>query len=335
MRLPRRFLVLPLSALLAGCPTEGPDEPPAPLSLTAVTFNTGTTESMGHDVPPDDGYGSQQSAISDTWYGDGLAWSAVVEDTRTFFAATPADVVGFQEIFYSGECADIPSEAHEGFVCEDWQPGDPTVALTILPDGWQVACHIDKSDKCLAVRRGFGTIAGCDGDLCLDGLIGAEVDTCGSGSRVGRAVLELEVGGTLTVVNVHGSSGLGADDKECRLAQFQLVFDDLGDGSGEPAANGERNVIVGDFNTDPGRWTASDASAAYLAEQASTTAFQFHTEVGPDAEPTYGGIANIDHVLSDAFQGDCWTAGLSLEHPDVSSVVYLDHKPTVCALTEL
>ncbi len=334
MRRSRPLLVLCASALLTGCPTEGPDEPPALFALTAVTFNTGTSESMGHDVPPDDGYGGEQAAISDTWYGDGLAFSAVVEDTRAFFAATPADVVGFQEIFYSGECAGIPPEAHPGFVCEDWQPGDPTVAQTILPDGWQVACHIDKSDKCLAVRRDFGTISGCDGDLCLDGLVGAEVDTCGSGSRVGRGAIELAVGGSITVVNVHGSSGLSADDKDCRLAQFQQVFDDLGDGSGEPAANGERNVIVGDFNTDPGRWTGTDPSAAYLAEVTETSAFRFHSAVGPDAEPTYGGIANIDHVMSDAFEGECLTAGIGLEHPDVSSVVYLDHKPTVCALTE-
>ena len=42
--------------------------------------------------------------------------------------------------------------------------------------------------------------------------------------------------------------------------------------------------------------------------------------VGPDAEPTYGGIANIDHVLSDAFQGDCWTAGIGLDGAEASQV---------------
>ena len=330
----RRLLVPLLSVSLGGCPTEGPDETPEPLSLVAVTFNTGTTESMGHDQPPDDGYGSAQSALSDTWYGDGLAWSAVVDDVRAFFAATPADVVGFQEIFWSGECADIPQEAHEGFVCAEWEPGEPTVAQAILPQGWQVACHLDKSDKCLAVRRGFGTVAGCDEDLCLNGLAGGEVDGCGNGSRVGRAVVDLVGGGTLTVVNVHGSSGLSQDDRACRVAQFQQVFEDLGDGSGEPAANGARNVIVGDFNTDPGRLTGTDPSAAYLADQVESTAFQFHTAVGPTVVPTYGGVANIDHVLSDAFTGTCWTAGIDAGHADVSTVVYLDHKPAVCTLTE-
>ncbi len=319
--------------LILGCPSAPDEVPAAPLSFVAVTFNTGTTLGLGHDAPPDDGYGLQEAAISDTWYGDGLAWVDVVEDTRAFFASTPADVVGFQEIFYSGECAQIPPEAHPGFVCDGWQPGDRTVAQVILPEGWQVACHLQKPDKCLAVRRAFGVIAGCTGDLCLDGLAGAEVDTCGSGSRVGRAVVEMVAGGSITVVNVHGSSGLGLDDKDCRLAQLQQVFEDLGDGSGEPGANGSRNLVLGDFNTDPGRLTGSDPSAAYLADQVQTSAFQFHTAVGPDVIPTYGGLANIDHVLSDAFIGGCWTAGVSAGHPDVSTTVYFDHKPTVCALT--
>ena len=322
-----------LALLLCGCPVADDDDSAAePLSFVAMTFNTGTSEGMGHDAPPDDGYGSEQAAISDTWYGDGLAWSSVVEDTRAWFAQTPADLVGFQEIFYSGDCATIPPEGQPGFVCEGWEPGDPTVAHTILGDGWQVACHQGKTDKCLAVRRAFGTIAGCDEDLCLDGLDGGEVDGCGNGSRVGRAVIELAAGGTLTAVNVHGTSGLSQDDEACRLAQFQLVFEDLGDG--EPAANGERNVIVGDFNTDPARLAGSDPSAAYLTEQAEARGFSWHSQVGTDAVPTYAGLFNIDHVLSDGFTGQCWAAGVDVGRPDVSTVVYFDHKPTVCPLSE-
>jgi len=53
------------------------------------------------------------------------------------------------------------------------------------------------------------------------------------------------------IVNVHGSSGFTDADLDCRQAQFGQVFVDMGDG--KPAANGERNVIMGDFNTDPVR----------------------------------------------------------------------------------
>lgn len=305
---------LPLLLLAAGC--EAVEEP---LSFRAVTFNTGTSEGMGHDEGPDDGYGEEQAVVSDEWYGNGLAWEDVVRDTIAFFSEVEADVVGFQEIFYSGECADIPAEARAGFVCEGWQPGDPTVAQVILGQGWQVACHEGKSDKCLAVRRSFGSFAGCDDDLCLDGLDGGEVEGCGSGSRVGRGVVELAAGGELTLVNVHGSSGLSGEDKACRAEQFALAFEEL--------ADGDRNLVLGDFNTDPGRWAGIDESAAYLAAVAEDSPWRFLTDVGDDAEPTYGGLANIDHVLSDSFTGSC-AAGV------VSEIKYFDHLPQVCEVGE-
>jgi hypothetical protein len=324
--------LLALALVSGGCPPGGEPDPVAPRTLTAVTFNTGTTAGLGHDQGPDDGYSEVDAAVSDAWYGDGLAWSAAVEDVRTWFAETPADIVAFQEVFYSGECPQIPGEAWPGFVCESWRDGDPTVAQEALGEGWQVACHQGKPDKCLAVRRAFGELAGCDEGLCLDGLDGGTVPGCGSGSRIGRGTIELVDGGTLTVVNVHGSSGLSPDDKDCRLAQFGQVWVDLGDG--EPAANGPRNLVLGDFNTDPGRFLGTDPSAAFVADTVASGDFEFHTAVGPEAVRTYGGIANIDHVLSDAFVGGCWTAGIDAGHPAVSTIRYFDHAPAVCTLAE-
>jgi endonuclease/exonuclease/phosphatase family metal-dependent hydrolase len=325
--LPRILVIAPL---IAACAPEAP-EGPAPLSLVAMTFNSGTSEGMPHDAAPDDGYGEAQALLSDEFYGDGLAWQRAVDDARAFFDEVRPDVVGFQEIFHSDECAQIPAEGRPGFVCETWQAGDPTVANVILGEDYQVACHQAYSDKCLAVRRAFGTIRGCDGDLCLDGLDGKRVETCGSGSRVGRATIDLAEGGELTVVNVHGSSGLTTEDQLCREKQFETVFDDL---DGEPAINGARNLILGDFNTDPGRWYFSDPSALIIAERVSETGLRFHSDVGEDAEPTYLGVANIDHVISDAFEGGCWVGGLTPGKPSVTDMVYFDHLPVVCELSE-
>lgn len=320
-----------LLLLLAGCPTVE-EEPPAPPSLTAVTFNAGTSEGMGHDAGPDDGYTEAHAVISDTWYGDGLAWVPAIEAAAAFFADVQPDVVGFQEIFFSDLCADIPPEAHGDFVCEDWVEGDLTVALRILGEGYQVACHPGKDDKCLAVRTDFGSFAGCDGAFCLEGLDGGIVDGCGGGSRVGRGTVELVDGGTLTVVNHHGSSGLSGDDEDCRTAQVDQVFVDLGDG--EPGANGARNLVLGDLNTDPGRWTTIDGSAARWTDFVGPDrAFAWHTEVGEDVPPTYSGLANIDHVASDFATGDCWHAGTSPGKLPVTTAKYFDHQPAVCTLT--
>jgi hypothetical protein len=324
-----------LAVLAASCGESGthPATAPPPLRLRAVTFNVGTSPGLVHDGGPDDGYTSVQAAISDMWYGDGLAWLAVIEDTRRFFAAVAPDVVTFQEIFYSGNCPDIPAEFRIGWACETWRPGDPTVAQVIVGSGYQVACNLGKPDKCAAVKRTFGRFRGCTAALCLDGLDGARVEGCGGGSRVGRGIIELATGGRLTLVNVHGTSGLSPGDMDCRIKQFAQVFTDLGRGDGEPAANGERNLVMGDLNTDPLLASTVDRSAmAFLEYVGPGRRFDFVSSVGPDAPPSYAGRFNIDHVVSDVLTGACWVAGVTDGHPPVTNITYFDHKPVVCDL---
>jgi hypothetical protein len=323
----RRLALVLLAVVGSACSSDGGPR----LRLTVVTFNTGAPAELQTDETPNGGYGTAQGAITDEYYGNGLAWAAAVEDTRRFFAEVQADVVAFQEIFYSGDCPSVPPETYPGFVCETWEPGDPTVAQVVVGEGWQVACNPGKPDKCLAVRRTVGAFRGCATDLCLDGLAGAVVEGCGSGSRVGRGVIDLVAGGTVTVVIVHGSSGLAPADMDCRARQFALVFEDLGDGA--PAANGERNLVMGDFNTDPVRAAEFDPSAAYVLEHVGEgKRFHLVTPDGPDATPTYGGLFSIDHVISDAFTGSCWAAGVTEGHPAVTELVYFDHTPQVCAV---
>lgn len=294
-------------------------EVPAP--FTALTFNTGTTEGLGHAQGPDDGYGEVQAALSDQWYGDGLAWRRAVDDTAAFFAALQPDVVAFQEIFYSGECAAVPPEARAGFVCETWAEGDPTVAQVVLGAGYQVACHPGKPDKCVAVRRAFGAIEGCAGDLCLEGLEGAPVPGCGGGARVARARVQRVEGGSLVVVTVHGSSGVTAEDVACREAQFRQAFDLVVPGA---------TLLMGDLNTDPVRLFEGDASAAAFRMGAVGAGLAFLTAVGDDAPPTYAGLFGIDHVLGHGLTGSCWVAGVTEGHPPVTALRYFDHRPHVC-----
>ncbi|MFC1889840.1 hypothetical protein ACFL4G_08800 [Thermodesulfobacteriota bacterium] len=324
--LPRAILVFLLFAYTVGCAQEDGSS-----TFVAVTFNSGTSESMLHDRPPDDGYTSEHAAISDEWYGDGLAWTPAVEAARRFFEEVDPDVVVFQEIFWSDECPGIPDGAREDFVCETWSIGDPTVAQMILGEDWQVACHPGKPDKCAAVNRRFGTFRGCEGEFCLEGLEGSEIEGCGSGARVGRGVIDLVGGGILTLVSVHGSSGFSREDRACRVSQFEQVFVDLGDGS--PAASGEKNLVMGDLNTDPGRLAWLDFSAARWNDFAGPgMPFHFISDVGGDALPSYAGIVNIDHVVSDALTGSCWVAGVTPCRPPVTEAVYFDHSPVVCTI---
>ncbi len=302
-----------------------------PLGLVAVTFNVGTTAGLGHDSGPEDGYGAAQAALSDAYYGDGLAWSPAVAAAQAFFAALSPELVALQEVFYAGDCPAVPAAARPGFFCASWRPGAPTVANVVLGPDYQVACNLGKPDKCLAVHRRFGTFRGCGGALCLDHLDGARVEGCGGGSRVGRGVLDLVGGGSLTVVGLHGTSGFAAEDVACREAQFEQVFVSLG--GGPPAANGGANVVQGDLNVDPVLLAGVDASARrWLDFVGPQRRFAFVSDAGEDAPRSYAGLFNIDHVVSDAFAGSCWVAGLTPGRPAVSGATYFDHRPVVCAL---
>ncbi len=315
MSTPRPHLFLALLCVLASAAACGPG---APEAFVVVTFNSGTTEGLAHDQAPDDGYGSAQAALSDEFYGDGLAWTVAVDETTAFFAALQPDIVAFQEIFHSPECDQVPDEAKPGFVCETWQQGQVTVAQRVLGPGYQVACHPGKNDKCIAVRRAFARIEGCEADLCLDGLAGERVPDCGSGARTARATIVTTDEERITISHVHGSSGFSDEDTRCRSAQFQQAFDNLG----------EQNILLGDFNTDPIRLYEGDPSAQAFLQSATQRKLDFMTEVGEDAPPTYGGLLNIDHVLSDFTEGEC-------QSQTVSEMVYFDHRPQVCTLHAL
>ena len=295
--------------------SQSPTTPPA--DFVAVSFNTGIPQCSR---AADAAYSCDDADIAGEWYGTGLSFKVLVDEAQAFFDGLQPDVVAFQEMFYSGECPDIPPEFHPGFVCEDWQPGDPSVAQLVLGPDYQIACNLGKPDKCLAVKKTFGTWRACDGDLCLDRLDGATVAGCGGGSRIGRGVLDLRGGGQITVVNVHGTSGILRADQDCRVRQFEQIFVDLGDGSGEPAANGARNL-----NTDPGRMFWDASAASWNAFVGDGTAFRFVTDVGRDAEPSYAGLFNIDHMVSDTLQGHC-TGG------EVTDIAAFDHMPIVCFL---
>lgn len=308
---------------------ETPDLLLTPPPFLAVTFNTGT----GGSAPAEGNYGynDEQAFYNDEYYGNGIAWVPFVEMTRDWFAKVDPDVVVFQEIFWPGECADMPPEAHPGFVCEGWQEGDLTVMEMLLGPDYQYMCNPGHPDKCAAVHKRFGTFQGCDESVCLEGMKGFKVDGCGGAPRIGRAAIDLAGGGTLTLVNIHGSSGLTEEDAACRVKQFDQIFVDLGDG--EPGLNGPVNLAMGDLNTDPGRLHTSDASAARFNDFVGPgKPFHYITEVGMDAPGTYG-VLNIDHVISDHLTGDCWHPTVTEGHGPVMDAFFFDHLPAVCSLS--
>lgn len=319
------LLSLGLSACGSGG-TSGGGAPGGLIEARVMTFNTGIPNCS---ESPDAAYTCEDAEVAGEWYGTGLSHRSLFPDTRAFFDAVKPDVVGFQELFHAEDCPEIPVEFHAGFICEGWRPGDATVVQLILGEDYQIACHPGRSDKCLAVRKEFGRIRGCAGDFCLDHLQSGRTQGCGGGTRIARGVIDLANGGELVAVNIHGTSGITQADQECRVTQFQQVFVDIQDGSGVPAATGTHIVVLGDLNTDPGRFFLNDPSAATWREfVGSGRPFRQISDAGPLVTPTYLGLVNIDHVAGNVFAGECFTG----EPTEIES---FDHRPIVCDVKEL
>jgi endonuclease/exonuclease/phosphatase family metal-dependent hydrolase len=256
-----------------------------------------------------------------------------VEATRRFLQNVEPDIVAFQEMFYCDECAEIPPDARTGFVCETRGPGKDTVARVVLSDDYQIAYHPGKPNKGLAAHRRFGSIRGYNEDAVENWLEGFPVKGCGSGARVARAVIDRTTGEALTVVSYHGTSGLTPADQACRVRQIEQIFVNFGDGA--PAANGAQNIILGDFNTDPGRAHAIDKSAALWNDFVGAgKRFHFLSKIGPAAPRAYQGFADIDHVVSDVFHGECRYPGVDEGSEPVFDGVYFDHVPVVCTVSK-
>ena len=321
------------TATMTATPTATATATPTPnpaLHVVVSTFNVGAGSSP---IGPNNGYDSTLASAEAQYYGHGLAWPPAIEATRQFFADVAPDIVNLEEIFYAPDCAGIPSSAWPGLYCETWTAGDPTVIQVVMGAGYQIACNLGHSDNCMAVKKSFGSIRGCSSDFCLEGLAGSHIDTCGNGARVGRGVIDMVEGGSLTAVEIHATSGEQSADMACRTKQVEQIFVDLGMGDASPAANGAANVVMGDFNTDPGRLTGFDPSAARIDDFVGDgKPFHFVTDVGPNATPTYSHLVNIDLVISDALAGTCWAAGVTDGHPAVTSTVYFDHNAIVCTL---
>ena len=318
--------------LLTACqsppPVAAPEGSPRFDALRVVTFNTGSGKSVDDITEGNAGFGPEQSELGDRWYGNGLAWPAAIRDVRAFMDRVDPDIVGLQEVFYSGHCVDIPEPARKGFVCEDWQPGDPTVAQEALGDDYQIACHPGKPDKCLAIHRRLGRIDGCDEGFCLEGLEGLDSEGCGSGNRLAAATVRLAGGGSLRVVHMHGTSGVTPSDARCRRGQVEAIFTE--------GVAPDVGLVLGDFNTDPGRVAWLDSAARALRQNTRPPGnYRFVTDVGFFVRPTFLWFLNIDHVLAAGLQGECWSAGRSPGRAPVTELRYFDHTAIVCDLQSL
>ena len=330
--------------LLTACGDD--DASSGPIELRALTFNGGTTDGLPHDLfegtVRGDGYTSAMAEIADELYENSLSWNPAEAALTRYLAAQRPAIAAFQEIFHDPWCETIPVDPALDFVCRGYSPDRPLQVERLLGPDYQVACAEGQEDNCLGVRRDVGRILDCPLDEpCPGGLAGTgPPDGCSRGARVGRLVVELADGRELVVVNVHGTSGFSGEDMRCRVSQFEQVFVDRGDGT--PAADGERNLVLGDLNTDPLLLEGLDPSATTWVrfvgdpddpdDPDDPRRFRWISSPEPGADASYLGLVRIDHVVSDVGRGSCFVGGVTGGTEPPTDAIYWDHRPVVCDL---
>lgn len=309
-----------------------------PFTFTAMTFNVGTTTGLAHDknegTPQGDGYTSAHAKITDEHYENSLSWNPAERALTAFLAKKKPDIAGFQELYYDPWCETIQVDPSLDFVCKEYSKSRPLQIQRILGPDYQVACAVGQDDNCVGIHKRLGQFKGCPLDKpCLGGLFGmSPPDKCSRGARVGSIEVQTHNGPNFVLVLVHGTSGVKEKDTLCRKAQFHQIFVDRGDG--KPAAYGKINLVLGDLNTDPFLMKDADVSAAYWNQFVGPgKPYTYISSNAPDGPRTYAGTFRIDHVVSDAFRGQCTVPGITPQTEPVFSGVYWDHSPILCSLT--
>lgn len=251
----------------------------------------------------------------------------VEERIRQRIAARAPDVVVLQEVVGRHQCAAVDEE-DPAFTCHDEHTArEPSQPHRLVGSGYTVACAERGGFDCVAVKRSFGALRGCDDDGdCEPAETAPVVEGCDPGFSISAVDVELPDGGRFRVVNAHPHSGFEA---ACRAAQLQQLFDHL--------AGPGPTVVAGDMNLDP--FADTDESVVVWDEHVGDgERFRYHS--GPaEHEPPYPTSVNplstgvLDHVVSDFAEGSCETLGEAPGSERLDGGEGMDHRALSCTLT--
>jgi hypothetical protein len=252
---------------------------------------------------------------------------------REQIAALRPDVVALQEVLADWQCDDIDEDDRNRTCHADARSDEPSQVRRLLGPDYDVTCDGRNGYECYGVHTAFGAIDECASGDCVAQTPDV-VDDCDPGFSVSAVDVTVAGGDTgergasddarFTLVNGHPASGW---ETECRAAQMEQAFA-LADG---PA------LIGGDMNLDP--WRDVDESVLVWDEHVGEGR-RFHYLSGPaEATPprptnvSVIGESVLDHVVSDAFVGDCSTLGEAPGTTRLDGGAGMDHRAIFCALS--
>lgn len=262
-----------------------------------------------------------------------LCYSETEDRIAASIRTQAADVISLQEVSSVEQCQAM-DERDPAKVCYPTHTAEVAEqARRLVGDGYTIACDTRNHFECVAVRSGWGSIAGCaDGDLCIDPDVSETAPPPGPGCDAGFSVSEVTIeprgGRPFRLVDLHPPSGRAVD---CRRAALVQVFE-----GADALARGPRSLLAGDFNLDP--FAGDDASEQYLrAHVGSGHPFRFHSGTAEQKPPLMSAFYPIgnhtyDHVISNFASGTCKTLGEAVGTSRLDGGSGTDHRALRCRL---
>ncbi|MHB8874437.1 MAG: endonuclease/exonuclease/phosphatase family protein [Myxococcaceae bacterium] len=265
------------------------------------------------------------------------------------------DVVLFSEAFAPWLC-DKVGAVDEKHVCHPSNTqAEPEQVRRILGSNYTISCDANSGFECIAIRREFGRMKGCeDGAFCrglsrtapviddCDIRLGIDqVDT--RHASVSGVTLEVD-GKTFDALVAHPPASTAPEAAQCRRRFLPYVMEPVGsDGSvrERPAA-----ILGGDFNLDPYRNAPTAVDVVYWNQ---SVRLSLEGEGGPwvsnsgpiEHDPPYWtsplSRSTLDHVVTQGLVGRCQTLGAAQGRPPLdgasgAELERLDHLAQWCLL---
>jgi len=241
------------------------------------------------------------------------------------------DVIALQEMIAPWQCQGVqhPLGWH---VCSIAQ--DPPQARRLLGDDYSIVCEPNGQFECIAVHRQAGEIIGCPvGGLCYNARTPVPLPGCDAGFSISAVTVRLVNGSIFDVINVHPASF----STSCRAELLNRALE--GDGTSPSIIQGEKVLIMGDFNTDP--WRTHDQSTLVwtnIIEQGwSDRPLIYHSGIAEKNPPYYTLDFFIkrtyDLVVSNFAEGVCQVLGETPNTQRLDGGVGNDHRAVYGVLT--
>lgn len=250
------------------------------------------------------------------------------------------DIALLSELITPAQCEALAASVDETHVCHPSHQGEQ--ARRILGAGYTIACEPRRGYECIAVRKGFAKIDGCEDGAFCRGLsrTATPVDGCDDGFTLSSVTIELD-GEKVDLVVAHPPSGATDESRTCRADFLPAALEEGGSIRTQRLA-----IIGGDFNMDPFR-RGEDVDGAYVRSkvrfsfQSGEQALVMHSGLPETNPPFWSAPLNRqtwDLVISNGFQGRCITLGAAddfpaLDAPQGEDIHRLDHLAQYCLLS--